>query len=289
METMASMQTKFIYLLTTAQPEKPSLSRVNRVRKTTPNFLLMFTKKIILVALFAIALFSWSDAQLFTPAGAVGAVTNASQNVGVGKDNPSSTLEVYKASNPSFRISNSQGGWGQIGVASCNACFAPVAKTGDVVFRSQGNGDLLLGVPYGTASGKAIKFIVTNTVAMTIFDNERVGIGTTNIPAAYKLAVADGIITEKVKVAVESSSQWADFVFDEDYQLQDLEEVEAFIQENKHLPNVPSADQVVEEGVNLGEMDATLLRKVEELTLYVIELKKENRELAKKVEELATK
>lgn len=249
----------------------------------------MIIKKITFFALFAIALFSWSDAQIFSPAGAVGTVTNATQNIGIGHSNPSSTLDIYKATNPSFRISNSQSGWGQIGVSSCNGCFAPVAKTGDVVFRSQGIGDLLLGVPYGSASGRAIRFIVTNTVAMTIFDNERVGIGTTNIPAAYKLAVADGIITEKVKVAVENSSQWADFVFDEDYKLQDLDEVEAFIQENKHLPNVPSADQVVEEGLNLGEMDATLLRKVEELTLYVIELKKENDELAKKVEELATK
>lgn len=249
----------------------------------------MILKKFTLTTLFAIAIFSFSNAQLFTPGGTVGANTNGSQSVGIGTATPSanSTIEVYKASNPNFRIINGQGGWGQIGVASCNGCFAPTSQTGDVVFRSQGGGDLILGVPYGGATGKAIKFVVTNKTAMTIFDNERVGIGTTNIPAAYKLAVADGIITEKVKVAVENSSQWADYVFDENYDLAELEDVEEFILENKHLPNVPSAAQVVEEGLDLGQMDATLLRKVEELTLYVIQLKKENEQLAKKVDELA--
>lgn len=248
----------------------------------------MKIKQITLFALFSLVIFSWSNAQIFTPGGSVGAVNNGTQNIGIGLANPASTLHVFKTSNPSIQFQASNG-WGQIGVASCNGCFAPVSQAGDVVFRSQGGGDLLLGVPYGTANGRAIKFIVTNKVAMSIFDNERVGIGTTNIPAAYKLAVADGIITEKVKVAVEGSSQWADFVFEDDYELLELEEVESFINEKGHLPFVPSAAEVVADGVNLGEMDATLLRKIEELTLYVIQLKKDNDRLNKKVEVLENK
>lgn len=67
----------------------------------------------------------------------------------------------------------------------------------------------------------------------------------------------------------------ADFVFDEAYQLETLENVENYVRENKHLPGVPSASQQASEGVDVAEMNNILLQKVEELTLYVIELKKE--------------
>ena len=230
---------------------------------------------------------SLSQAQLYTPGGNVLASGNTTTNIGIGKVAPTATLDMVQSTNPSLRIGNNQGAWTQIGVATCNGCFAQVAKANDVVFRAQGGGDLLLGVPYGTPNGRAIRFLTASTVAMTIFDNERVGIGTEDIPAAYKLAVADGIITEKVKVAVESTGNWSDYVFEDDYELPSLEEVDAFIQENNHLPGVPSADEVVESGLDLGQMDATLLKKIEELTLYVIELKKENDELSRQLKDLS--
>jgi hypothetical protein len=72
-----------------------------------------------------------------------------------------------------------------------------------------------------------------------------------------------------------STDNWSDYVFDDEYRLPALTEVEVFINNNKHLPGVPSEKEVIEEGINLGEMDALLLKKIEELTLYVIELKKE--------------
>jgi hypothetical protein len=90
----------------------------------------------------------------------------------------------------------------------------------------------------------------------------------------YKLFVKKGIRTEKVKVEL-AAGIWADYVFNKDYNLKPLEEVEAFINTNGHLPNVPSAKEIEKEGLNLGEMDAKLLEKIEELTLYVIQLKKE--------------
>ena len=68
---------------------------------------------------------------------------------------------------------------------------------------------------------------------------------------------------------------WCDYVFEDQYDLRPLAEVEQFIQENKHLPEVPSEAEVTENGVKLGEMNAILLKKVEELTLYTIALKKE--------------
>ncbi|MEM6717743.1 MAG: hypothetical protein AAF611_00365 [Bacteroidota bacterium] len=90
----------------------------------------------------------------------------------------------------------------------------------------------------------------------------------------YELFVKKGIRTQKVKVDL-AAGVWADYVFDKDYDLKPLEDVEAFINTNGHLPNVPSATEIEKEGLNLGEMDAKLLEKIEELTLYVIELKKE--------------
>ncbi|WP_430409155.1 hypothetical protein [Kordia sp.] len=97
----------------------------------------------------------------------------------------------------------------------------------------------------------------------------------------YELFVKKGIRTQKIKVDV-AAGVWADYVFAKNYKLKPLEEVESFINENGHLPNVPSAEEVESDGLNLGEMDAKLLEKIEELTLYVIELKKEINELKKK-------
>ncbi len=110
----------------------------------------------------------------------------------------------------------------------------------------------------------------------------RVGIGTDSPHSAYKLSV-NGKIRAK-EIVVESG--WADFVFEKNYKLMPLEEVEAYIYAHKHLPDVPSAKEVEENGVSVGEIEAKLLQKVEELTLYLIELKKENAALAQRVEQL---
>ena len=95
---------------------------------------------------------------------------------------------------------------------------------------------------------------------------------------AFKLYVEGGIRTERVKVDVANLNGWADYVFEEDYVLMPIEELEAFIKEHKHLPGVPSAKQVVEEGIDLAEMAKVLLEKIEELTLRVIEIEKSNNE-----------
>jgi len=101
-----------------------------------------------------------------------------------------------------------------------------------------------------------------------------IGDGTATMPGDYRLYVTGGILTEKVRVAIKNTTNWADFVFASDYKLRPLFEVEQYIKANCHLPELPSAEQVVEDGVDLAAMDAKLLQKVEELTLYVIELQK---------------
>lgn len=97
------------------------------------------------------------------------------------------------------------------------------------------------------------------------------GIGT-NDPKGYKLAVAGNMIAEKVKVKLQTS--WPDYVFDHSYKLPSLKEVEAFITKNKHLPEVPSAAIIEKEGIDLGNNQTILLKKIEELTLYLIEQNK---------------
>lgn len=86
----------------------------------------------------------------------------------------------------------------------------------------------------------------------------------------FRLFVKKGVRTEQVKVDM-SAGKWADYVFADDYKLLSLKEVKKHIDENGHLPAMPSAEEVAEQGVNLGEMDAKLLEKIEELTLYIIE------------------
>lgn len=81
-------------------------------------------------------------------------------------------------------------------------------------------------------------------------------------------------------------NQWCDYVFDPDYELMSLDDLEAFIKKNRHLPDVPTTAAVLDHGVALGEMNALLLKKNEELTLYLLQLKKEIGELKGEVNQL---
>lgn len=134
------------------------------------------------------------------------------------------------------------------------------------------------------------------TSALTLYGNGSVGIGFTTTYNAgeyknqnYKLAVNGGILCEEIEVIQDVPD--ADYVFESNYQLMPLSLVEAFIRENGHLPNIPSAQEFKTNGYKVGEMDEMLLRKMEEMTLYVIELNKkvellqqENLLLQKKIE-----
>ncbi|GAB3749939.1 hypothetical protein GCM10028817_10590 [Spirosoma pomorum] len=99
-----------------------------------------------------------------------------------------------------------------------------------------------------------------------------IGPGVSRFPAGYRLYVSEGILTEKVKVAVKSTDDWSDKVFESGYRLWSLSEVDRYVRSHKHLPGVPSASDVVSEGVDVGQMQAKLLEKIEELTLHVIQL-----------------
>ena len=102
-----------------------------------------------------------------------------------------------------------------------------------------------------------------------------IGIGTSSI-GTYKLAVEGTIGCRELVV---TTAPWADFVFEDNYRLPTLNEVDQFIQENKHLPGIPTEAEVKEKGFSVGNISSKLLQKIEELTLYVIDIKKENNSL----------
>jgi hypothetical protein len=115
----------------------------------------------------------------------------------------------------------------------------------------------------------------------------KIQIGNVDVsPNGYKLFVEEGILTEKLKVAIKSTNEWSDFVFNSDYKLKSLDDVGNFIKKYKHLPDVPSADEMVNSGLDVATMDSKLLQKIEELTLYLLEQKKENEELKKRIVKL---
>ena len=110
-----------------------------------------------------------------------------------------------------------------------------------------------------------------------------VTIGTGSLPAGDALlAVKGNVYAQKVKVTL---NRWSDYVFDAGYKLRPLDEVEKYIQQQHHLPEVPSAAAVEKDGLDLGDNQATLLKKIEEVTLYVIEQNKKLELLNKKLEE----
>ena len=120
---------------------------------------------------------------------------------------------------------------------------------------------------------------------MILNSNGSLGIGTVTT-GSHKLAVEGSIGAREIKV---EASGWSDFVFENNYKLRTLEEVEQHINENGHLPEIPSEAEVTENGINLGEMNAKLLQKIEELTLYLIEQNKQNQIQQAEIEVLKSK
>jgi hypothetical protein len=161
-------------------------------------------------------------------------------------------------------------------------------------------GDMIFSVkPHtGAGSGTISDLDVMQNGKMTILSDGKVvianhsinGWGPGSLPASvdyssnnYRLFVETGILTEKVRVAIKGTPEWADYVFAKDYKLMPLKQLEEYIEAENHLPEVPSAEEVVKEGIDLGQMQAKLLQKVEELTLYVIQQQKEIDALKKQV------
>lgn len=184
-------------------------------------------------------------------------------NIGLGIENPTSTLEVVGntggVNGRNFKITYAGGGSGL-----ANTEFSALTH---ITHIPDVNGWTALYAKQGSAKKAGV------------FDGD--------------VSVNGNIHTKEVKVDLNG---WADFVFEKDYKLPTLEDVENYIIEHKHLPEIPNEAEVTERGVNLGEMNAKLLQKIEELTLYLIDinkqiqhLKSENEELKSEVNSLKSK
>ncbi|KQW99229.1 tail fiber protein [Flavobacterium sp. Root420] len=182
------------------------------------------------------------------------------KNLGVGVVNPQAGVDVLRSHNlniPRAIKIMYQGSWGTPQYAS-NYRFIDIQST------EEGN---ILAV---NAYGMGIGFNPPSYSSPDkLYINGNVGIGTTN--PTSKLTVAGNINSREVKVTVDAG---ADFVFENDYNLPSLDAVDKFIKENKHLPEIASADEMKKEGINLSEMNIKLLQKIEEMTLYMIEQNK---------------
>lgn len=197
-------------------------------------------------------------------------------------------ISMYKAGTNTLKF-NVNYGTGNVGLAGSaipmTAVHINTALTGDTLkitnsttghttadgleLRTTGNVATIM-----NRENSTLELGANNASVLKINPAGSVLIGTTNTPAGYKLYVEQGILTEKIKVAVKNTAEWSDYVFANNYNLLPLTDVETFIKTNQHLPGVPSANEVVNDGINVAKMDAKLLEKIEELTLYLIEMNK---------------
>ena len=179
-------------------------------------------------------------------------------NVGIGNTNPSGKLDV----NGNIKATES----------------ITVNKNGSYRIALNGQAD---GYIYGRNNSSENKFLITSN-GNSWLNGGNVGIGTSSPDAT--LAVKGDIHAEEVRVDL--SVPAPDYVFKEDYQLRSLQEVQAYIKTNGHLPNIPSAKEMETHGVELGAMEMKLLEKIEELTLYLFEQQKQYAELEKRTQKL---
>lgn len=190
-------------------------------------------------------------------------VIKSNENVGIGTNSPSEKLHVAGNAALIGDIIMDYGKSLMVDTDWSGNGEAKILKTG----WESGRDDYLDFYVPGNNS-------VNQTARLSILQSGSVGIGTTT--PTEKLEVNGTIRSREVKV---ETTGWPDYVFEPNYKLRSLEEIEKFIKSNNHLPEVPSSAEVEENGIALGEMNALLLKKIEELTLHIIEQEKRIKKL----------
>lgn len=186
-------------------------------------------------------------------------------------------FQIYNSSssaNLSFLLGTGAGRL-QFSVSGCNGCYTSYSEPGDGIIRKIGNShNILLHMTNSSNDGSSkISLGDEYGPVLTAYNNDKVTIGRGYgyDHEDFTLYVGKGIRTERIKVDIASENGWADFVFSEDYKLMSLSDLETFINENNHLPDIPSEEEVLSNGIDVSNMFKLLLQKIEELTLYTID------------------
>lgn len=263
-------------------------------------------KKVILVFTLATFCHQVSKAQNWVPTGSNDLVTdNATNNVGIGTSTPPDKLTVQdgnlsmpNTNDKAIRVITAHSPRGMFYFGTDVQTQAPYETNGPLIqmggvenswrpgqiwYHSYAeSGEPSWGNSHMFLNFNKRKNNWTSLLAMRDVDGyAKVTVGTVpSQPDGYSLFVQHGILTEKVKVALASSNHWADYVFAPSYSLMPLPQLEQYITANKHLPGIPAAQELVNTGgIDMNEMFSKQMAKIEELTLYVIELEKQVKEL----------
>lgn len=185
-------------------------------------------------------------------------------NVGIGINEPAYKLDINGNANIQTDITLGSG----TGVVYSDGSSYAIFHDGNYLWQNRTN--------------TATRMMLGSNGDLLVYGNQTIG-----TDAAQKnLSVNGNVKTRKLTV---TQTNWPDYVFDSAYQLKPLQQVEQFIQQNKHLPEVPSAVAVSNEGVDVGNNQALLLKKIEELTLYIIQQNKELEAVKKRMAEMEAK
>lgn len=207
-------------------------------------------------------------------------INNTTGNIGLGQYDPQYRMDIWEnATNGGMRIIHNNSGFTLLHSNSLTAgAYNGITKAGDagLIF-----GDYNFPGPI-TSYGFVIAPWSAIMGGIRMDEHGRVGINTQSIPADYQFGVNGSAIFDRV--VVKQYSNWSDYVFDDDYRLMPLEHLKRYVETNHHLPEIPSADSVAKAGVDVGANQAALLKKIEELTLYIIQLNEKIDRLEKKAE-----
>jgi hypothetical protein len=247
-------------------------------------------KKFILLGFTLFASMTYGQLSLPNGTSNITSTTNSATGfIGIGTNTPSRTLDIQNNTSPgtavlNLRNINPTGPTWMVFQADVLNQDASIWKSNSS-FTSIGSG------PYSwnfwQTGNYPISFFTNSVNRFHIAGDGNVGIGISTNPVGYKLAVVGKIIAEELKIQLRA--QWPDYVFSKEYKLPTLKEVEKQIEEKGHLLNVPSACEIETNGFEVGDMARIQQQKIEELTLYIIELSKRLEAQDKKMQILEAK
>lgn len=205
--------------------------------------------------------------------------------VGIGTTSPKQRLHIYKGSAGTFGSFTNTTAMFESDTDNYVSLMSPTTKPSGITFGNEFNA-ASGGVIYNSASTpNGLQFRTNgNTARMSILSNGEVVIGTFESATGHKLSIDGKVACEEVRVQV--SQSWPDYVFKEDYPLNKLDDVQNYIDQYGHLPGVPSAEKVEENGLEVGEMQRIMVEKIEELTLYILEQNERVKALEEELENL---